>query len=91
MRKIVMAAGVVALMGGAALAAAPDEPSGAHTRRVERGVFDAAGGTEAEVVYRECPAGHVTTNWRRTGGDVLTALVTAGWYTPRHVTFRCSR
>ena len=94
MRKIVMAAGVVALLGGVAAAAPPpvaNEPSEVSTHRLERWGFGARGTPEAEVAYRECaPDRLVSVNSRRTGGDWATALVTLGWYTPAHTTVRCT-
>ena len=91
MRKIVMAAGLAALLGGTALAAAPDAPAEARSYRLERWGFGAKGTDESEPAYRDCGAGRlVSVNSRRTGGDWATALVTLGWYTPAHVTVRCA-
>jgi len=91
MRKIVMAAGLAALVGGTALAAVPNEPAEVRTHRLERWGFDARGTTESDVAYRDCAGDRlVSVNSRRNAADWATAVVTLGWYTPAHTTVRCA-
>ena len=87
MRKIVLAVAALALLGGTAGAAT----GVVETHRLNRWGFGGAGTKEAAVVYSYCPPGQlITSNRRRTAGDWLTGILTAGIYTPEHVTMQCS-
>jgi hypothetical protein len=101
MRKMWMALGVLALLGGTA--AAQDEgayrareaeaaPANTQEVMVHRYVFNGAGRTPEQMAAERCGGGHVaTTHVHRTAGDVAAMVFSAFWYTPAHVTVECSR
>ncbi len=90
MRKIGMVLVALATLGGAALAASEQTPR-LETHRLNRWGFDARGPTESEVAYRHCQGDRlITVNTRHTGTDWLAAILSAGWYTPGHVTIQCA-
>jgi hypothetical protein len=73
----------------ARVAAAPQGEVQVH--RLNRWAFSGAGPSEEQIAYRNCSAGRlITVNRHHTGGDWLTMIVTAGWYTPEHVTLQCA-
>lgn len=87
MRKIVWALGALALLGGTA-GAAPAVYGEDH--RLNRWGFYVAGTDERAIAYAYCPGDRiVSVNRRRTAGDWATGIVTAGVYTPEHVTILC--
>ncbi len=93
MRKIVMAVGMLALVGGSALAVTDSGPdyNTVRTHRLNRWGFDARGPTESDVAYRDCPSDRlVSVNTRRTAGDWTAAVLSLGWYTPAHTTVQCT-
>ena len=94
MRKIAIGLGALALFGGSALAATAaisEEVPLVQRHRLERWGFGTAGMTGADAAYRSCDQSRlVSVNTRRTAGDWLTGVLTAGIYTPEHAIVKCS-
>jgi hypothetical protein len=84
MREVLMALGVVGLLGGAAVA-----NEGQHRIRLDRGMFDQIG-PKADTARICGPAGARSVENRRSGGDVVLTFLTVGFYTPTHVTVTCN-
>jgi hypothetical protein len=83
-----MAVVALALLGGAA-----PVPQGekVQTYRLDRWGFAGRGPTDSDVAYRYCTGDRLlTVNSRRTAGDWATIVLSAGWYTPEHVTLKCA-
>jgi hypothetical protein len=84
-----MLLGAAAMLGGSALAATYDVPE-VQTHRLNRWAFDARGPNESQIAYRYCTRDRlVTVNSRRTASDWTAMVLSAGWYTPAHVTLGC--
>jgi hypothetical protein len=93
MRKIWIALGVVACMGGVAAATETElAPTASQaTVTVHRYAFNGLGRSPEQAAAELCGAGQVaSTRTHRTMGDAAAMVFTAFWYTPEHVTVECA-